>query len=85
MQVSIFFLQAFANVMNGKLPLREDDFLNLAALKMCSEKTRTSINDLSKTPLSNYIPLNIVQAQSPITPNQMISIIKESNLLHSLL
>lgn len=47
--------------MNGKLPLREDDYLNLAALKLCSEKSRVSINDISKIPLHYYIPLHIVQ------------------------
>jgi len=36
LQVSFYFMQVFANVMNGKLSLREDDYLNLAALKLCS-------------------------------------------------
>ena len=45
---SLFFIQTFSQVMEGKIRLREDDYMNLAALKLCTESSRVKMEDLHK-------------------------------------
>jgi hypothetical protein len=58
--LSLFFIQTYASVMDGKIRLREDDYMNLAALKLCSEVDRIRIEDVNKIPLYHYIPIHIM-------------------------
>jgi hypothetical protein len=43
--------------MEGKIRLREDDYINLAALKICSEGLAADDISKYKIPISYYIPL----------------------------
>jgi len=40
--------------------LREDDYMNLAALKICTERHKPSEDEISKIPLYHYIPVHIM-------------------------
>jgi hypothetical protein len=53
--------------MNGKLSLREDDYLNLAALKILTEQSRISLDEIGKLPLHYYLPIHIIAKFSPIS------------------
>lgn len=53
--------------MQNRIPLREDDYINLITLKLCSEKMRIELRELNDLPLYMYVPLKSMSEQTPLT------------------
>jgi hypothetical protein len=58
--------------------LREDDYINLITLKLCSEKMKYELRELNDLPLEMYVPLKTMSEQTPLTREQISKMIQES-------